>query len=232
MTMTDLIHEHPKDEQPSPAAAPAEEKAAEELPLDEKTGQKRVYGYIFILFVVAFSLLLWSYMMNQRSNDQVLSELRGSASAMQATLDRNIELEQQVEALEAEVEELAGQTEALQNELDVQKIKLEEEQANGTKWGEQYMAVKDVNVALGCCKAGDYRSAAAQIAAWDYDVEGRIREIHDSMHEEELKVYDPYEDFQTLMTALADKNLVKWTGSRWERQTENIEDLIWSDSGQ
>ena len=227
--MTDFIHEHPKDEQSAPTPPP---EPAEEAPLDEKVGQKRVYGYIFILFIVAFSLLLWSFFMNQRSTDQVLSELRGSAGALQSTLDRNIELEQQVEALEAEVEALGNQAEALQNELDVQKMYLEEERDNGTKWGEQYMAVKDVNVALGCCEAGDYRSAAAQISAWDYDVEGRIREIHDSMHEEELKVYDPYEDFQTLMTALADKNLVKWTGSRWERQTENIEDLIWSDSGQ
>ena len=224
--MTDFIHEHPKDESPTPSPA------REEPPLDEKTGQKRVYGYIFILFIVAFSLLLWSYMMNQRSNDLVLSELRGNASAMQTTMERNVELEQQVDELEAEVEALGNQAEALQNELDVQKMYLEEERDNGTKWGEQYMAVKDVNVALGYCEAGDYRSAAAQISAWDYDVEGRIREIHDSMHEEELKVYDPYEDFQTLMTALADKNLVKWTGSRWERQTENIEDLIWSDSGQ
>ena len=223
--MTDFIHEHPKDEPAAPSPAPAPEP-----PLDEKTGQKRVYGYIFILFIVAFSLLLWSYMMNQRSNDLVLSELRGNASAMQSTLDRNIELEQQVEALEAEVEALGNQAEALQNELDVQKMYLEEERDNGTKWGEQYMAVKDVNVALGYCEAGDYRSAAAQISAWDYDVEGRIREIHDSMHEEELKVYDPLEDFQTLMTALAGKDLVKWTGSRWERQSEKIEDLIQSGS--
>ena len=227
--MTDFIHERPKDEQP---AAPAPPPEPEDKPLDEKTGQKRVYGYIFILFIVAFSLLLWSFFMNQRSNDEVLSELRGSASTLQSTLDRNVELEQQVEALEAEVEELGDRAAALQDELDVQKMYLEEERDNGTKWGEQYMAVKDVNVALGYCGAGDYRSAAAQIAAWDYDVEGRIREIHDSMDEEELKVYDPLEDFQTLMTALADKNLVKWNGSRWERLSENIEDLIWSNSGQ
>ena len=227
--MTDFIHEPPKDDQ---SAAPAPPPEPEEIVLDEKAGQKRVYGYIFILFIVAFALLLWAFFMNQRSNDEVLSELRGSASTLQSTLDRNIELEQQVEALEAEVEELGNRAAALQDELDVQKMYFEEAQDNGTKWGEQYMAVKDVNVALGCCEAGDYRSAAVDVAAWDYDVEGRIREIHDSMDEEELKVYDPLEDFQALMTALADKNLVKWNGSRWERLSENIEDLIWSNSGQ
>ena len=98
--MTDFIHEHPKDEPAAPSPAPAPEP-----PLDEKTGQKWVYGYIFILFIVAFSLLLWSYMMNQRSNDQVLSELRGNASAMQTAVERNVELEKQVDELQAALDE-------------------------------------------------------------------------------------------------------------------------------
>lgn len=108
--MTDFIHEHPKDEPATPAPSPARE----EPPLDEKTGQKRVYGYIFILFIVAFSLLLWSYMMNQRSNDLVLSELRGNASAMQTTMERNVELEQQVDELEAEMRSLEAELKELQ----------------------------------------------------------------------------------------------------------------------
>lgn len=117
--MTDFIHEHPKDEPVNPAPQPPRE----EPPLDEKTGQKRVYGYIFILFIVAFSLLLWSYMMNQRSNDLVLSELRGNASVMQTTMERNVELEQQVDelqaearSLEAELKELQARAKALESE--------------------------------------------------------------------------------------------------------------------
>ena len=108
--MTDFIHEHPKDEPANPTPPPARE----EPPLDEKTGQKRVYGYIFILFIVAFSLLLWSYMMNQRSNDLVLSELRGNASAMQTTMERNVELEQQVDELQAEARSLEAELKELQ----------------------------------------------------------------------------------------------------------------------
>ena len=108
--MTDFIHEHPKDEPTNPTPPPARE----EPPLDEKTGQKRVYGYIFILFIVAFSLLLWSYMMNQRSNDLVLSELRGNASAMQTTMERNVELEKQVDELQAEMRSLEAELKELQ----------------------------------------------------------------------------------------------------------------------
>ena len=110
--MTDFIHEHPKDEPAAPSPAPAPEP-----PLDEKTGQKRVYGYIFILFIVAFSLLLWSYMMNQRSNDQVLSELRGNADAMQTAIARNVELEKQTDELQAALDEAAKDKLAQEREI-------------------------------------------------------------------------------------------------------------------
>jgi septal ring factor EnvC (AmiA/AmiB activator) len=116
--MTDFIHEHPKDAPdavpPSPASAPAP--AAEETEMDTRTGQKRVYGYIFILFIVAFSLLLWAFFMNQRSTDQVLSELRGNAGALQSTLDRNIALEQENELLEKKLRELENTLEKTQSD--------------------------------------------------------------------------------------------------------------------
>ena len=116
--MTDFIHEPPKEPQNEPPASPEE-------PLDEKSGQKRVYGYILLLFVVAFSLLLWSFLMNQRSNEQVLSELRGNADALQTTasslqsaLEQNIELEEQVEQLE---KENAGQAAELEKQQKLLK---------------------------------------------------------------------------------------------------------------
>ena len=114
--MTDFIHEHHEGE-------PIE--VAEETPLDEKTGQKRVYGYIFILFIVAFSLLVWSFLMNQRSTDQVLSELRGNASNLQSTLDRNIALEGQVDALQAERDALEEENEALRGRLEEAQSRIE-----------------------------------------------------------------------------------------------------------
>ncbi len=114
--MTDFIHEHPKGE---PAAVPPSppEKAPEEeeeIVLDEKAGQKRVYGYIFILFVVAFGLLLWSFLMNQRSNEAVISELRGNTGTLQSTLERNVTLEQQIDKLQETVKDLENKVEHLQ----------------------------------------------------------------------------------------------------------------------
>ena len=151
--MTDFIHEHPKDE---PASTPAREEA----PLDEKTGQKRVYGYIFILFIVAFSLLLWSYMMNQRSNDMVLSELRGNASAIQTTMERNVELEQQVDKLQAELDALAQEKAALE------QTAAEKQEAFDKLNGDvkDLLIDQTVSYALLLMADGDHQSAADLLA--------------------------------------------------------------------
>ena len=154
--MTDFIHEHPKDESPTPPPA------REEPPLDEKTGQKRVYGYIFILFIVAFSLLLWSYMMNQRSNDMVLSELRGNASAMQTTMERNVELEKRVDELQAALDK------AEQEKAALEKSAAEQQEIVDT-------LSRDVNslsinrticYALILMNDGDLQGAADTLARW------------------------------------------------------------------
>ena len=70
--MTDFIHEAPPPENPKPAAP--------EKPTSEKERQKRVYAYIAVLFTVAFILILWSFLANHRSNQQVIDQLKGSTS--------------------------------------------------------------------------------------------------------------------------------------------------------
>ena len=90
--MTDFIHEAPPPENPKPAAP--------EKPTSEKEQQKRVYAYIAVLFTVAFILILWSFLANHRSNQQVIDQLKGSTSMMQSTLEQNAKLEDEVKALE------------------------------------------------------------------------------------------------------------------------------------
>lgn len=151
--MTDFIHEHPKDGQP---AAPQPAVPGAEPAMDERTGQKRVYGYIFILFVVAFSLLLWAFLMNQRSTDEVLSELRGNAGALQSTLDRNVELENEVEALEQKNAQLDARVQELERgkaELEQSEQALREETENADKLCAFYAAVAELEYA---CARKDY----------------------------------------------------------------------------
>ena len=143
--MTEFIHEHHKDEL---------EESVEETPLDEKMGQKRVYGYIFILFIVAFALLVWSFLMNQRGTDQVLSELRGNASSLQSMLERNAALETQVDSLQVERDALEEENEALREQLEEAQAHAEElEETNWelayTQYALNYLAQLERAVAEG-----------------------------------------------------------------------------------
>ena len=131
--MTDFIHEPPKEPQSNPAAG------QETPPMDEKTGQKRVYGYIFILFIVAFSLLVWSFLMNQRGTDQVLSELRGNADALQTTLTRNVELERQVDALQAEIDSLEDKAKEREQQSEQLKSELADAKQHATAHTQMWM---------------------------------------------------------------------------------------------
>lgn len=147
--MTDIIHERPKEETP-PEQAPSPAPQPEQAPLDEKAGQKRVYGYIFLLFVVAFFLLLWSFLMNERSNEQVISEVRGSTGTIQSTLDRNLELESEVNALEEQNKLLELQLDGLNKKLDAQeqdKQALNEEKEREKKLAAFYADVASLEYA-------------------------------------------------------------------------------------
>lgn len=71
-----------------------------------------VMSYISILFGAAFLLLLLSYLMQARNNEEVISGLKASVSAMQSVdslRTENTALTQQIQQLE---EELARQTAA------------------------------------------------------------------------------------------------------------------------
>lgn len=73
-------------------------------------GKKPVIVYIFVLFIVAFLLMIWSLFSHQRSNTEALGQLQTSVSAMQ------------------EVQALQEQVIQLQQELAETKEQLEQEQ--------------------------------------------------------------------------------------------------------
>lgn len=75
-----------------------------------------VLGYITILFAAAFLLLLLSYFMQQRSNEQVISGLKESVTAMQS-LDN---LQAEKEALQAQVADLEGRNKVLEGTIQEQ----------------------------------------------------------------------------------------------------------------
>ena len=89
--------------------APQEEKPQAE----QSGGKKPVVVYIMILFIVAFLLMALSFLMHQRSNTEALGELQNSVTALQevqATQDENLQLQEQLDAiqdkLQKEIDEL------------------------------------------------------------------------------------------------------------------------------
>lgn len=82
----------------------------EKEPSKQSGGRKPVIVYIFVLFAVAFLLMIWSLFSHQRSNTEALGQLQTSVSAMQ------------------EVQALQEQVIRLQQELAETKEQLEQEQ--------------------------------------------------------------------------------------------------------
>ena len=92
----------------------------EEAPVQEPASRKKpVVVYIMILFIAAFLLMALSFFMHQRSNTQALGELQHSVSALQevqATQDKNIQLQEELADANDELEAVKGQLSQAQSD--------------------------------------------------------------------------------------------------------------------
>lgn len=93
---------------------------------------KPVVTYIMILFIAAFLLMALSFLMHQRSNTEALGQLQNSMTAMQevqATQEKNIELQEQLSGLQDELDKTVsaydGQLAALVGDLDRKQLELD-----------------------------------------------------------------------------------------------------------
>ena len=111
--MSDLIHEGPKD--PNKPPVPGEEK-----PTTERERMKKVYTYVAILFTVAFLLILWTFLMNQRS----INEIKDGNTALQSTLQQNDSLEAHIAELEEQLATAEEDKKALDETVGVQSSQL------------------------------------------------------------------------------------------------------------
>lgn len=77
-------------------------------------GPRSVLVYLVIMFAAAIILLLFAYLMQQRTNEQTIDGLKQSISTMQSAQ----EIYEENAALKEQLEQLNEQAEANQNELD------------------------------------------------------------------------------------------------------------------
>ena len=88
-------------------------------PQKKSQTHKPVVTYIMILFIVAFLLMALSFLMHQRSNSEALGELRNSVTAMQevqAFQEKIIDLQAQMDEVQAELDALHQQVSSQQAE--------------------------------------------------------------------------------------------------------------------
>ena len=148
--MTDFVHEAPKD--PNKASAPKEEK-----PTTERERMKKVYTYVAILFTVAFLLILWTFLMNQRS----INETKSGNSALQSTLEENDTLEARVKELEAQLAEAEEDKDSLS-----ETVKRKSEQLRALDWLieiENNYSAKDYDAARDNIRAFEKEGAAESL---------------------------------------------------------------------
>lgn len=148
--MTDFVHEAPKD--PNKASAPKEEK-----PTTERERMKKVYTYVAILFTVAFLLILWTFLMNQRS----INEIKSGNSALQSTLEENDTLEARVKELETQLAEAEEDKDSLS-----ETVERKSEQLRALDWLieiENNYSAKDYDAARENIRAFEKEGAAESL---------------------------------------------------------------------
>lgn len=101
--------------------APEEEKSTPSSPL----GGRSVFAYLAVLFGVAFLLLLFAYLMQQRDSQEItayLSQLResmGSIQSIDQLVEENRQLREENEGLKGQVSGLETERDDLKNELEI-----------------------------------------------------------------------------------------------------------------
>lgn len=150
--------------------------------------------YIVLLFLVAVSLILISYFMQQRNNDQMLNGLNESVSAMQSITqlqEDNQTLRDEVDGLEEQL--AAAQAEARSNEEALNRAEQERERSNAAM--DWFWQINEAYVRGRYTSARELieQMAAAGLTAEDLPAESvtdtgrfsprdRYQEIYDSLY--------------------------------------------------
>ena len=123
----------PKHPSPAPKGQP-EEKAADKPPAyvpppTRETRLRSVVHYIAILFAAAFLLMLMTYLMDRRQNEEVVDSLNQSVSGLRESLS-NMQSVQEIyeenQALLQKIDHLEDQLDTLERQGSAQAAELEQ----------------------------------------------------------------------------------------------------------
>lgn len=176
--------------------SPREEHSRAQHRAEHRRAKKvSVVWYLFILFAVAFLLLLMSYFMQQRANEENLADIRDSISAMD-TLDKII----------AERDALKEENLALKDDLEDMTGMAEQARDSLLSSADQISALNKLNLIRKLYNQRRYDEARAFLADWEAAAPGALRAalrtVSDGLGDAERAIYDPVEAFDQLTSWL------------------------------
>jgi len=169
-----------------------------------KSGKRNsVLFYLAILFAAAFLLLLMSYMMQQRANQEALDDLQQTSNSAVQSLDNLIaerdalkeqaaEAEAEMSSLQAELAQVSESAQQTQEELDTAR--------------RQRDALQKLNQIRTLYNQRHNSAARALLEQWEAEepggLEDALADYSVSLSEEELAIYDPLAAYQKLVELL------------------------------
>lgn len=162
-----------------------------------------VLFYLMILFAVAFLLLLMSFLMQRRSNQEAMSHLEETSNSavesLENKLKENQQLKDQVTQLEEENQQLTSQLEEQSGQTARQQEELEQ----------MVRALAALNTLRSLYNQGQYSDARDFLAGQEltadnaYVIEESLRLYTEQYATpEELEIYNPLEAWQQLVSWL------------------------------
>lgn len=152
----------------------------------------RVFRYMAILFAAAFLLLLLAFLMQNRTNQEAISDLTKSVSSVHNVVEENEKLREELDALtDLYLKEVGARQESVSNNISLQSdLDLTKQRLN---------ALQILNNIRALYNDGNYRDARNLIAQNEPLLEKHLEEYSQNcLSEEGREIYDPLEAYRTL----------------------------------
>ena len=153
-----------------------------------------VMTYLVILFAAAFLLLLLSYFMQQRVNQEKYDNLQQTSNSAVQTLENLIaerdDLKEQNEALNKQLEEVQAQL----SQADKAREQAENAYADAAH---QANCLSQLNQIRALYNQGRYREVRERLASYT-GLEEELEKISAAMTEEDRAIYDPLAAYRNL----------------------------------
>ena len=161
----------------------------------QRKRRNSVFQYIAILFMAAFVLLLFTFMMERRQSRQQIDDLKQSASAVQSLnilMEENQSLKEQLEAKDRDI---AAAEQKAQDNLQ-------------TAWDKEQIAVamNQLNTRRALYNQSRYREARGLLSELGEEGQAQVRtlleEAANLLSQEDRGIYDPLNAWDQLISWL------------------------------